>query len=143
MSPSTLDIVLLNAKNRNNTDTNIRNKPSLLNIVFFISRTAITPEIPKTNPMLAMLDPTMFPIINPVLPLNAATIEEANSGSDVPNATIVKPIRKSETPKCLASFDAESTKKSEPFIKTANATPNIKNSMPMPILKKDYLPLFS
>ena len=116
---------------KNNKVTIIKNIPSLLNIVFFISRTAIIADKARISPMLAMLDPTMFPIISPVLSVIDAAIEEANSGSDVPIATIVRPIVNSDTPKYFARFDAASTKKSEPFIRTANDIPSIKNSMPM------------
>ena len=49
-------------------------------------------ETPITRPMLLMLLPIMFPKINSVCELNAASIAAAYSGVDVPYATTVKPI---------------------------------------------------
>ena len=49
-------------------------------------------ETPITKPILLILLPTIFPKINSVCELNAASIAAANSGVDVPYATTVKPI---------------------------------------------------
>ena len=51
---------------------------------------------PKINPKLNMFEPTTFPIEIVSLPINAALIVTANSGADVPIATTVSPITKSE-----------------------------------------------
>ena len=60
---------------------------------------AVIPKIAKT---LKIEDPTAFPtIISPSFFIQA-TIEVANSGSDVPNAKSVRPITASLTPKDLA-----------------------------------------
>ena len=54
-----------------------------------------TPNIQK---MLKRLLPTTFPIAMSLLPLRAATTLVANSGSDVPPATNVRPMTASLTP---------------------------------------------
>ena len=49
--------------------------------------------IPKIKKILKMFEPTMFPTAISVFFLYAAVADVANSGSDVPRATIVKPIK--------------------------------------------------
>ncbi len=50
--------------------------------------------IPKTNPTLAIFDPTIFPIAIPEYPSKAALRLTTSSGNDVPKATNVNPITK-------------------------------------------------
>ncbi len=68
--------------------------------------TAVVPRIKNT---LKMLLPTMLPIAISFFLSQDALIEVANSGSEVPTATIVRPIKPSFTPKLLAITTAEST----------------------------------
>ena len=51
---------------------------------------------PRMKPRLKILDPTTFPIEISVWPVIAARIVTANSGADVPNATTVSPMTRSE-----------------------------------------------
>lgn len=71
----------------------------------------ITPATPKTNKILKMLEPTIFPMAISDSPLRAAITLVTNSGKLVPIATIVKPITRSETPKYRAKAQAASTVK--------------------------------
>ena len=67
---------------------------------------------PKTNSMLAILDPTTLPRAKPGDPLNVAFIATINSGADVPNATTVSDTNKAEIPNRLLSWIAPLTRKS-------------------------------
>ena len=58
--------------------------------------------------MLKMLDPMMLPTAMSALSLNAATIDVASSGREVPTETIVRPITNSEIPIVLAINRADS-----------------------------------
>ena len=58
---------------------------------------------PKTNRILAILDPTTLPRAKPGDPLNVAFIATMSSGADVPNATIVSDTIKGEMPILLLS----------------------------------------
>ena len=69
-----------------------------------------------------MLLPMMLPMVMPVLPWTLAVTFTASSGSDVPNATTVRPTARSETRNLRASDDAASTKTSAPLINNANPT---------------------
>ena len=66
-----------------------------------------------------------LPNASSALPLIAAITLTTNSGADVPNATTVKPITKSEIPKRFATADAPSVKALAPI--RINANPNINN----------------
>ena len=57
---------------------------------------------PKTKSILKMLEPTTFPIAISLFFLTAAVTLVANSGRLVPTATMVSPIKASETPSILA-----------------------------------------
>ena len=70
---------------------------------------------PKIKPRLKMLDPTTLPIDISVCPVIAALIVTANSGADVPKATTVKPITRSEIFNECAISAAASTSQSAPF----------------------------
>ena len=58
---------------------------------------------PKTNRILAILDPTTLPRAKPGEPLNVALIATISSGADVPKATTVNDISKAETLNLLLS----------------------------------------
>ena len=53
--------------------------------------------LPRINPKLNIIDPMTFPIDMSVCFVTAALIVTANSGAEVPNATTVRPIIKSDT----------------------------------------------
>ena len=72
--------------------------------------------------MLNTLEPSAFPIAIPLFPLRADTTLVANSGREVPPATIVKPITASDTPRFVATAVAPSTNKLLPPIKQSNPT---------------------
>jgi hypothetical protein len=57
-----------------------------------------------------------------VFPLILEMMFTNNSGLDVPNATTVRPITKSETLNLLAIEEAPATRKSAPFISKMNPT---------------------
>ena len=78
------------------------------------------PVAPSTHIRLNRHDPTMLPTAMSRWPRNAAIIDVASSGSDVPIATTVSPITSSLTPKCLAMSVAEPTRSCEPSTSTTN-----------------------
>lgn len=69
----------------------------------------ITELKPRTQNKLKIFDPITAPTAMSVCFLYAATAEAANSGNDVPMATIVRPISSSDKPKLLAKTIAPST----------------------------------
>lgn len=77
-------------------------------------------EIQRISNIFAILDPTIFPIVIPVAPLRLAEILTTNSGAEVPNATIVSPIIRSEILSFLAIEEAPSTKRSAPLMRIIN-----------------------
>ena len=74
----------------------------------------IKADVPTTNKILKIFDPTMFPIAISALPFFAADTLVTNSGKEVPKATIVSPIKRSLIPKIRAICVAPSTAKSLP-----------------------------
>ena len=76
--------------------------------------------------MFSTLEPSTLPMAMPLLPLRAATTLVASSGSDVPPATMVRPITASLTPNVWATLVAPSTKMFEPT--TRQARPSTSNS---------------
>ena len=54
----------------------------------------MTDAVPRMNRMLKILLPTMLPMAMSAFPLRAATTEVTSSGSDVPNATMVRPMNR-------------------------------------------------
>ena len=74
------------------------NKKTLLKISDDISVGFNIPARPKTPNKLNKSLPIKLPIAIPCLPLMAADTEVANSGADVPAATIVTAITQSDTP---------------------------------------------
>ncbi len=69
---------------------------------------------PRIKPKLKMLDPTTLEREISESPLNAAVAVTRNSGAEVPKATIVRPITRSETLYFFAIFEADSTIQSAP-----------------------------
>ena len=64
----------------------------------------IKPVIPRMARILKTLEPTTLPMAMPLCPLRADMMEVASSGSDVPPATIVRPMMASDTPNCSATM---------------------------------------
>ncbi len=83
-------------------------------------------HVPKIRRMFAILLPIMFPIAISAEPASADCRETTSSGVEVPNATIVSPITRSDIPKRLAIEPAPSTKKSAPLIRSAKPTQSIR-----------------
>lgn len=69
---------------------------------------------PMIKPILAMFEPIILPIAISSLPENVATNVTTNSGKEVPNATIVRPITSLDIPNFLASLVDPETIKSPP-----------------------------
>ena len=90
------------------------------------STSAVTPRIPR---MLKMLEPTMLPSATSPRPRAAAATDAVSSGSDVPTATIVRPIRLSETCQTCASAIAAVTSQSAPI--TTSARPASVSGRPL------------
>ena len=65
----------------------------------------IKSEIPKMRPIFAMLDPMMFPRINPCAPLVIAAMEVKSSGAEVAIETTVKPTTTLGIPTACARFE--------------------------------------
>lgn len=62
-------------------------------------------DIPRINNMLKILEPITLPSAIPHSPFVEAIIDVTNSGSDVPIATIVRPIKWSLTPNAEAMYE--------------------------------------
>lgn len=77
---------------------------------------------PATTKRLKMLDPTTFPTAISLAFSKAAVTLTANSGIEVPNATIVRPMIRLDTPIFPAMEDAFSTKQSAPLTRKRNPT---------------------
>ncbi len=67
------------------------------------------------NPRLKILEPTTLLTEISAFPAKTALIVTANSGAEVPKATMVRPITKSEIPREYAMCEADVTTQSEPF----------------------------
>ena len=70
---------------------------------------------PRIKPRLKILEPITLPMDISVCCDIAALMVTANSGADVPKATTVSPIIKSDTFRVCAISEAESTSQSAPF----------------------------
>lgn len=84
-----------------------------------IPRTLVTQRIRR---ILAVFDPMTFPRAMSLLPRILARRLTVSSGSDVPNATTVKPMTRLETPKRLAIEAEPETRKSAPFTRMMRPT---------------------
>ena len=86
----------------------------------------IMAQIPITTIRLKILEPTALLTASALFPLKDAVTLTAVSGSDVPIATIVRPITFCETPNSSAMTMALSTRRSAPIaIKAAPRTRRI------------------
>ena len=91
-------------------------------IKIIVSYTAVTSSVigvikedtPSINRMLKMFEPTTFPTARSFSPFLAATTDVTSSGSDVPSATMVRPINVWLHPNVNAIFDALSTTRLPP-----------------------------
>ena len=102
-----------NRKNKPTVNINIKNPWIMIsaNSVGMLRRRMV---IPSTNTIFMILEPMILPIIIPVSPCLAATNDVANSGNEVPNATMDMPITNEEIPKASAIPFAPSTKNVAP-----------------------------
>jgi len=78
----------------------------------------------STKMTLKMLEPTTFPMGISVLSLKLAKMFTNSYGVEVPNATIVNPITRSDTFILRAIDEAPFTRKSAHFISRINPTIN-------------------
>ena len=97
----------------------LRTKPSMV-------KGLIAPATPTTAVELNRFEPMTLPMAISCSPFLAARIDEANSGSDVPTATMVKPMTKSLTPKSCAISTAPQTRIRE--LKMRKSKPNTRKS---------------
>ena len=83
---------------------------------------AVTPTIAS---VLNRLLPITFPIAISLLPLRAETELTTNSGSEVPNDTMVSPIKRVDTLNFRAIDEAPSVRKSAPLMTKSNPMINL------------------
>jgi hypothetical protein len=76
---------------------------------------------PKTKAILVMLEPITLPTTISDCPANTEAIEVANSGKEVPKATMVTPIIKGEIPIERPMDSAESTNQLDALSRVASA----------------------
>ena len=76
----------------------IATNPSIINLSIKTIGPHIVADRPKTKRILKILLPMIFPTLKSSCPLKTAMTDVINSGSDVPNATIVNPINLLESP---------------------------------------------
>ena len=88
---------------------------SLLIILFLILMGFIIELIPITKKIFAIHEPIILPNEISGLFCKAAPNDIANSGAEVPKATIINEIIIDEIPIFAAVFDVPSTNTSEPF----------------------------
>ena len=82
-------------------------------------RGVISDESPSMRSMFEMLEPRILPSASCPLPFNAATMQVASSGMDVPAAIIVIAMNLSDTPRAFAISVAELTKRRPPNTRPA------------------------
>ena len=80
--------------------------------------------VPRIKRILNRLLPTILPMARSAFPFLAAVTEVISSGREVPNATIVRPITLSDTPKIPAIVEAPLTTKRLPRIIAARPALN-------------------
>ena len=95
---------------------------SFQTVFFVIFNGKITDEIPSITKILKILLPMILPNAISVLFARLALKFTKNSGIDVPKATTVNPITKSETRSLLAKDEAPSTRKCAPKIRSKKPT---------------------
>ena len=93
-----------------------RTKTSSIRTSLRVSCSGITrAEMPSIRPILAMLLPTTLPIIISGCPCRHADRLTKSSGTEVPNATTVRPIISVDMPERRASLVAPATRISPPM----------------------------
>ena len=75
--------------------------------------------IPSMRRIFAILEPTTLPSVMSLFPRRLAMTLTVSSGSEVPNATTVRPMTRLETPNRLAIEADPSTRKSAPLTRIA------------------------
>ena len=85
---------------------------------------------PSTIQMLKMLEPMMLPTRSSFSPRLAAVMVVTSSGNDVPSATIVSAIIRSDTPIADAMVEAESTTNWLPMTTPTRPIIVIRNDLP-------------
>ncbi len=80
----------------------------------------IMEDAPKTNNILKIFEPTIFPTTKSTSFFIAAITHTINSGKDVPNAKTVAEIKNSEAPNCFAISIAESITNLPPIVNPIN-----------------------
>ena len=112
-------------------------------VIQFVSNTIglISADVPSTKRILKILEPTMLPIARSASPFLAADSEVTSSGREVPNATIVSPIRLSDIPSPLAIVFAPFTTACDPKITSAIPTASFPSILAISTLF--FSPLFS
>lgn len=112
------------AKKPTNNVAVSENGISIKYVLFVIGKGAIIAAAPRISNILAILLPNTFPMAISELPLILEMILIFNSGMDVPNDTIVRPITMLDNPYRVPNEVAPSTNTSAPLIK--NTKPRIK-----------------
>ena len=77
-------------------------------------------EMPRIKKTLEILLPSTLPMAISVLPLALATMLTNSSGVEVPKATTVSPMTRSETLNFLEIAEAPSTSRSAPLMSKTN-----------------------
>ena len=90
--------------------------------MFIIGKKCESLEGRRCAKVLIIFDPKIFVMARSVEPSATDTILTTNSGIEVPNATTVKPMTKSDMPKRLAMAEAPSTRKSAPLTNATKPT---------------------
>ena len=95
---------------------------SMRKVDFWHATGYIVAEIPRMMRVLMILLPRILVRAISEEPSDAATMLTTNSGADVPNATIVRPITKSEMLRRLAKPDAPLMSQSAEIVNRAKPT---------------------
>lgn len=99
ITPSRLPILKPVLANTNNTNVNTIMIMTSINTLSLTAIGVIAEDAPRTNRMLKILLPTMFPKAISLSFFNAAEIDVTNSGKEVPIAIIVRPTNVSLMPR--------------------------------------------
>ena len=103
------------AKNRRANDESITKGISLVNVPLPTTIGQVNAVQPTIIKILKRLLPTTLPIAKPALPCIAEVMLTTSSGADVPKATIVRPMTKSDILKRFARAEAPSVKAFAPY----------------------------
>ena len=102
--------------NKPNVKITIKN-PSVMISEKSIMMLRIRIEIPNTNTIFMIFEPIILPITKLVSPCFAAEKDAANSGNEVPSATMDMPMTREEIPRASAIPCAPFTKSVAPIAK--------------------------